>query len=82
VLLVEGEEAVVQFAAFVFQHAYDDFASGILQFLDAQAVDLCERVGAADYDTRDAAPDDEVGARRRLAVMGAWLQADVDSAAA
>ena len=60
----------------------EDFASGILQFLDAQAVDLCKRVGAADDDTRDAAPDDEVGTRRRLAVMGAWLQADVDGAAA
>ena len=79
---MEGEEAAVQLAAFVFQHAYDDFASGILQFLDAQAVDLSERVCAADDDTRYAAPDDEVGTRRRLAVMGAWLQADVDSAAA
>ena len=79
---MEGEEAAVQLAAFVFQYAYEDFASGILQFLDAQPVDLCERVGAADDDTRYAAAHDEVGARGRLAEVGAWLQTDVDGAAA
>ena len=81
-LLVEGEEAAVQLAAFVFQYAYEDFASGILQFLDAQAVDLSERVCAADDDTRYAAPDDEVGTWGRLAVMGTRLQVDVYGATA
>ena len=81
-LLVEGEEAAVQLATFLFQYAHLHFASCITKLLDAQSVDLCEGVGAADDNARDAAPDDEVGTGRRLAEVSTGLQADVDGAAA
>ena len=81
-LLVEREEASVQIATFFFKDTHNHFASCILQLLDAQAVDLCEGVGASDDYTGDAASDDEVGTWRRLAEVGARLKADVYCASA
>jgi len=75
---VEGEEAAVQRPALGLEHAHADVDARIAQLLDAAALHLCKLVDAAHNHAAHAFLDNQVGAGRRLAVVGAGLQRDVD----
>ena len=77
---MEGKEAAVQAAALVLQNAYRNFYTRLTQFPDAQAADFGKGINAADHYARNTLLDDEVGTGRRLAVVGAGLQAYVEGA--
>ena len=76
-LFVERDEAAVQFATFLFEHTHRHLDAGIAQLLYATTLHGCERVDAAHDAAAYTFPYNKVGAWRRLAVVGAWLQTDV-----
>ena len=78
VLTVEREEASVEPLALLFQDAYRDLDACIAQLTDATALHLAERVDTPHDTAPDTLTDNQVGTGRRLAVMGAGLQRDVD----
>ena len=80
-LLMECEETTIQIPTFLFHDTNFDFASSLLQLLDAQAVNFCKQISTPDDNARDTTANDKVGTRRRLAEMGTRFQADIDSAA-
>ena len=74
---MEGEKAAVQLAALLLEHADGDLDARLAQLRYASALHLGEVVLTADDHPAYALPDYQVGAGRRLAVVGARLQRDV-----
>ena len=69
VLAVEGEEATVQFAALLFEHANLHLDTCLPQFADAAALHLGKLVDAAHDDAAHTFLNNQVGTRGRLAVV-------------
>ena len=74
---MEGKEAAVQPAAFPGQQAGFDLYAGGAQLLNAAAGYQGKRVVVADNDFGYAFFDEQVGAGRSFAVVGAGLQRHV-----
>ena len=71
-------EAAVQLAALVTKHALGHADAGLAQHRYASPRHSLKRVAGADHDAGYAAVDDQLGAWRRLAVVGARLEGDVE----
>ena len=76
-LLVERDEAAVQLATLLFEHTHRHLYAGVAQLLYATTLHGSERVDAAHDAAAHTFLYNKVGAGRRLAIVGAWLQADV-----
>lgn len=79
-LLVYGDESAVQLQTFLFQHAYLYLNASVLQFLYASSVNLGKWVDTAHNHSPYTFLYNKVGAWRGLAIVGAWLKADIHSA--
>ena len=77
VLLVEGDESAVEFAAFVVEDAHGDLYAGVAQLLDSASVHLGKGVDTSHHASLYTFLYYKVGARRSLAVVRARLKADV-----
>ena len=75
---MEGEEAAVQFAALVFEHAYFHFDASLLQLTDASTLHLSKLVDTAHHHASHTFLDNKVGTGGRLAVVRAGFQAHID----
>ena len=78
--LLHSEEAPVEVSALLFEDADLDLDASAANHVDTLAADLLEAVLAADDDAAEVRPDDKFGAGRRLAVVGAGFEGNVDSA--
>lgn len=72
------EERLVQPGAFTVEHAEFDLDAVLTKPANASALDRGKRVDRAHDESRNAGFQHEIGARRRLAVVGARLQVDVE----
>ena len=74
---MEREEPAVQPLAFCLQYAYRHLDARLAKLFDASSLHFGEGVYAAHDDTPHPLADDQVGARRRLPVVRAGLEADI-----
>ena len=79
---VHSDKTAVEPTTFALEHTHSDLDTGVAETLDATSAHTGERVDAAHHNALDALGHDEVGAGRSTAVMGAWLQADIECGAA
>ena len=66
---VAGDEAAIERATFGFQHAHGHRNARLAQPLDASSVDFCKRIDAANDASPHTFAHDEVGTRRRFAMV-------------
>ena len=69
---------LVEFEAFRLQNAYCYLDSCLANLLDSTPLNLSKRIYAAADTSLHAFPDDQVGTRRRLAIMGTRFETHVD----
>lgn len=74
---VGGEETGIEASSFVFEHTLGHFDAGVTEHGYAASADFGKGVAAGYHHTRYAAVDDELGARGRLAIVGAGLESDI-----
>ena len=75
---IESDETLVEFEAFRLQDAYCYLDSCLANLLDSTPLNLSKRIYAAADTSLHAFPDDQVGTRRRLAIMGTRFETHVD----
>ena len=78
VFRVVGEEASVQPLALLLQYAYSNLDAGLTNLLYAASLHFGKRVYATYNHPFDCLANDEVSARRRLAIVGTRLQGHID----
>ena len=78
-VFVEGDEAAVQFATLVVEHAHGYFYTCIAQFLYASSMHLGKGVDTSHHASLHTFLYNKVGAWRCLAVVRAWLKAYIYS---
>ena len=76
---IESDETLVEFEAFRLQNAYCYLASCLANLLDSPPLHLGKRIYAAADASHHALPDDQVGTRRRLAIMRTGFETHIDS---
>ena len=79
---VEGDEALVEFETFRFENAYCYFDACFANFPDAAPLNLGKGIYAAANASLYSFSYYQIGARRRLAVMRAGLEAHIDGSLA
>ena len=75
---IEGDETLVLFEAFRLQNAYRYLDSCLSNLLDSPTLHLGKGIHAAADTSPYTFPDDQVGTRRRLAIMRTWFETHVD----
>lgn len=75
---IESDETLVEFERFRLQDAYCYLDSCLANLLDSTPLNLSKRIYAAADTSLHAFPDDQVGTRRRLAIMGTRFETYVD----
>ena len=75
---IESDETLVEFEAFRLQNAYCYLDSCLANLLDSTPLNLGKRIYAATDTPLHAFPDDQVGTRRRLAIMRTRFETHVD----
>ena len=76
---IEGDETLVQFEAFRLQNTHRYLDACLTNFPDSPTLHLGERIYAAADTSLHAFPDDQVGTRRRLAIMRTGFETHIDS---
>ena len=76
-----GDEAAVEHAAFLFEHANGHFYAGVAQPRYAPPAYCGKGVGTSHHHALYVLAHEHVGTRRRLAVVGAWLKTHVNRGA-
>ena len=75
---IEGDEALVQFEAFRLQNTHRYLDACLTNLPDPTTLHLGERIHAATDTSLHDFPDDQVGTRRRLAIMRTGFETHVD----
>ena len=75
---MKSEENLVEFLTFLFQNTYGHFHPCIAQSADAIALHFGKRVDTPHNHTAHSTADYEVGTWRCLAIVAAWLKADIE----
>lgn len=74
---MERKETTVQCATLILKHTHFHLYASLTEFADATSLNLGKLIDAANDNTSDALPYNQVSAGRRLPVMRTWFEADV-----